>query len=274
MSNGINSLKQDSSMQNIINQRQYAEKEVFRILKKSRNIKINPEKVRQILDFLFLNLPSITESLIKDIDSEQIELLDSKSRNDLKLAKIAYDIKDYGNAVFHLQQSVEKTVKAYGLLLGVINNPKDEIGHKTPKVYLKMLRFSWISDLSNIITPNINIQKNISKLDSLVQKDNNSLELDKSIPFFLDWYESSFKQAVKGFSKTEVKTIINEVKHRYGIDIKEIYMMQLEYGLLLYLFSFVTWIYAIKPRYEGEYNQLNIIRYFNEIVKLLEKSRA
>lgn len=274
MSNGKNSLKQDNSIQNIINQRQYAEKEVFRILKKSPSIKINPEKVRQILDFLFLNLPDIIESLNKDIDYEQIEILESKSKNDLKLAKIAYDIKDYGNALFHLQQSVEKTVKAYGLLLGIINNPKDEIGHKTPKVYLKMLRFSWINDISNIFTPNINIQKNISKLDSLVQKDKNSLELDKSIPFFLDWYEATFKQAVKGFSKKEVKTIINEVKHRCGIDIQKIYMTQLEFGFLLYLFSFVTWIYAIKPRYEGEYNQLNIIRYFNKIVKFLDETCA
>lgn len=274
MSNGKNSLKQDNSMQNIINQRQYAEKEVFRILKKSPSIKINPEKVRQILDFLFLNLPNIIEGLNKDIDGEQIEVYESKSKNDLKLAKIAYDIKDYGNALFHLQQSVEKTVKAYGLLLGVIKNPKDEIGHKTPKVYLKMLRFSWINDLSNIFTPNANVQHNISKLDSLVQKDNNSLELDKSIPFFLNWYKVSYKQAVKGFSKTEVKIIINEVKHRCGIDIQEIYMTQLEFGFLLYLFSFVTWIYAIKPRYEGEYDKLNIIRYFNEIAKLLEKSYA
>ena len=259
-------------MENSINERQCAEKEVFRILKKSRNIKFNPKKVRQILDFLFLNLPSITESLNKDIDSEQIEILESKSSNDLIIAKMAYDINDYSNALFHLQQSIEKTVKAYGLLLGVINDPKEGIGHKTPKVYLKMLKIPWISELSNIITPNINIQKNISELDFLIQKDENSIELDKSIPLFLNLYEASFKQVDKGFSKTEVKTIINEVKHTCGIDIQEIYMIQLKFGFLLYLFSFVTWIYAVKPRYEGEYDQLNIIQHFNKIVKFLEKS--
>jgi len=342
-----NPSKQDNSVQNITNQRQYAEIEVFRILKKSPSLKINPEKVRKILDFLFQNLPSIVESFNINIDIEKIETLAFKSKNDLKLAKIAYDIKDYGNALFHLQQSVEKTVKAYGLLLGVIEDPQEEIGHRTPEVYLKMLRFSWTNDLSNLFTPNINIPKIISNLDSLMQeylfswnkipgkdevklieflkqyynvawikkakiekfeddktirisiennylllslnnentkmnliiddgrtdefivkkkngklkiskKDNSCIELDKNILLFLDLYKTSSKQVRKGLSKKEVKTIITEVKQRYGIDIKERYIMQLEFAFLLYLLSFVTWIYAIEPRYEGKYDQLNI----------------
>jgi hypothetical protein len=154
-------------------------------------------------------------------------------------------------------------VKAYGLFLGIIENPQKEISHKTPRVYLKLLRFSWVEDFSKIYTPNINLQENLTVLDSLVKDENkkNVQDLDKNIPFFLDFYEASLKQARKSFSQKEVRIIINEVKRRYGKNIKEIYIMQIEFALLLYLFSFVTWIYNSEPRYSGEYDKLNIMRY-------------
>lgn len=137
-----------------------------------------------------------------------------------------------------------------------------------------MLQFSWVDDFSKIYTPHINIQETLTVLDSLVQdkNKNNVLDLDKSIPFFLDFYETSLKQARRSLSQKEVRIIIKEVKRRYGYNIKKIYIRQIEFALLLYLFSFVTWIYYSEPRYSGEYDKLNIMQYFNKIVKFLNEA--
>lgn len=257
----------------IINQRNYVEKEIYRILKKSRT-KVDRKKIQKIVDFFYRNHLSILESVNRDIDDEQINTLESKSRNDLKLAKIAYEIEDYGNALFHLQQSIEKIVKAHGLKLGIIKDPKKEVGHKTPKVYVKMLKLSWMKEISSIVVPNQNIIANIEILESKLAKAENSVILDKDIPFFLELYETSLKQTRKGFSKKEVKIMTSEVKKISEIDIEWQYMTQIKFTFVLYLFSFVTWIYAIEPRYEGKYDKLNIILYFEKIVELLDEAYA
>lgn len=266
--------KQEKAIETIISKRSYIENEIDRILKKSYGIKINVEKRNQIVDFLFQNLPFFLDSININIDFKQIETLEFKSKNDLELAKKAYELKDYGNALFHLQQSIEKATKAYGLCLGIIKDPQKEISHKTPKVFIKLLRFSWVDDLAKIYDCNYNIQGNIENLDLLVKDDNKNriLDLDNSIPLFLNLYKSILKNIKKALSKREIKKIIDYVKINHGIDIKEIYMMQIEFALLLYLFSFITWIYAVEPRYsnEIEYDKLNIIKDFNKIVKLLE----
>lgn len=257
----------------IINLRPDVEKGIYRILQKSRT-KVDRKIIQKIVDFFFLNYHSILESVNQNIDNEQINTLKSKSKNDLKLAKIAYEIEDYGNALFHLQQSVEKIVKAHGLKLGVIKKPKEEIGHNTPKVYIKVLKLPWMEEISTIVTPNQNITDNIEILESKLEKSKNSAILDKDIPFFLELYETSLKQTRKGFSRKEIKILVSEVKKISEIDIEMQYVTQIEFTFLLYLLSFVTWIYAIEPRYEGEYDELNIILYFEKIVELLDKAYA
>ena len=265
------SIHENSSV--ITNLRHDVEKGIYRILKKSRT-KVDPKILQKIVDFFFLNYNSILESVNQDIDDGQINMLESKSKNDLKLAKIAYEIEDYGNALFHLQQSVEKIVKAHGLKLGVIKDPKKEIGHNTPKVYIKMLKLPWMEEMSTIVTPNQNTMANIEILESKLKKSENSAILDKDIPFFLELYETSLKQTRKGFSRREVKIMVSEVKKISEIDIEWQYMTQIKYTFVLYLFSFVTWIYAIEPRYEGEYDKLNIILYFEKIIELLDEAYA
>lgn len=100
------------------------------------------------------------------------------------------------------------------------------------------------------------------------------LELDENIPFFLELYENSLKTARNGFSRQEIKIIIKEVKRKYGTNIKNEYMRQIEFAFLLYLFSFVTWIYAGNQRYSNEikFESLNIIKYFNKIEKSLSEA--
>ncbi|HEY9204559.1 MAG TPA: HEPN domain-containing protein [Candidatus Methanoperedens sp.] len=266
---------QDKAIETIINNRSYIETEIDRILKKSHSIKIKAEKKKQIVDFLFQNLPDLIKCINLDINFEQIETLEQKSKYDIELAKMAYKLKDYGNALFHLQQAIEKATKAYGLYFGIIKDPQKEISHKTPKIFIKLLRLSWVDDLTNIYNRNYNLQKNLANLDILMKDENKAsiLDLDNNIPFFLNLYKNILKNTKRTLSRREIKRIVDYVKINYGIDIKEIYMMQIEFVLLLYLFSFITFIYAVEPRYsnEIEYNKLNVIKYFNNIMKLLDE---
>ena len=281
MSTNTSSSDQENVIQIIRSKRQYIENEINKIFKKSPNLKIDAVKKRRIIDFVFDNLPLILGSINKNVDEEEIKTLEIKSINDLKLAELAYQTKDYSNALFHLQQSIEKSVKAYGLYYGIIKESKDEIvhkiGHKSPKVYLKLLRFPWVDDVSNIFTPEINLQKRLADLDSLVKEENKSkiLDLDGSVPLFLEMYERVSENIRKSFSRHEVKIITDEVKRNFGVDIKDEYTKQIEFALLLYLFSFITWIYAVDPRYsnEIEYEKLNIIKNFNKIVHLFSPSK-
>lgn len=62
------------------------------------------------------------------------------AKNDLCASRTLYSMKDYPNAIFHLQQSVEKTAKAYALNIGFLG--LDElrgIRHDTPEVFLRLL---------------------------------------------------------------------------------------------------------------------------------------
>ena len=62
------------------------------------------------------------------------------AESDLKVSKLAYKNGFYPQAVFSLQQSVEKATKAVGILMGLVNPDKDdlvgEVGHSTIKAIL------------------------------------------------------------------------------------------------------------------------------------------
>lgn len=270
---------QKSEVQVILNNRQLIESEVDRIFKKSYGLKRNSAMEKQIIDFIFNNLPYIINNLNKNIDTKQIDILYSRSKEDLEIAKMAYDKEIYWASVYHLQQAIEKAAKAYGLSLGIIENPKDEIRHITPEVYLKLLRPRWVEDFSKIFIPDINLEKNINNLSDLVRtkKKNeaeilaNILDLDNNIPSIIVTYEKMLKNMNKSFSRPDIKVIVKETKKRCGMDIKYLYISQARFTIL-YLFSFITLHYAVEPRYSGEFDKLNIIKYFDKITKLINKS--
>ena len=63
---------------------QIIEDKVDEILTKSK-VSINSNKKKQIIDFVCINLPIIQESINKNIDIDQIETLDSRAEDDLKV---------------------------------------------------------------------------------------------------------------------------------------------------------------------------------------------
>jgi len=61
------------------------------------------------------------------------------AKNDLEAAECLFERKLYPQAVFSLQQSVEKAIKSYGVFMGVISEKEaKEFGHNPLKIYKKM----------------------------------------------------------------------------------------------------------------------------------------
>lgn len=108
---------------------------------------------------------------------------------DLKAAKSLYSQKLYAQAVFSMQQSVEKATKSFGLLLKM-TTPTDlqkNVGHKTSKMYLKgMEEYSeTMTELQTISAnyPQIMTTGVLSKFDfdNFAQKTNQDLNTFKSL---------------------------------------------------------------------------------------------
>ncbi len=86
--------------------------------------------------------------------------------NDLKASKTLYSTGDYPNAIFHLQQSVEKATKAYALSIGLFKvDELKGVGHDTPEVFLKLLAkkgiLQSIDMLNRISSAEIDKSKNL-----------------------------------------------------------------------------------------------------------------
>jgi hypothetical protein len=74
---------------------------------------------------------------------EAQEFLDL-ARQDLMASKLLYDAKILNLACYHIQQSVEKTAKAYYKLLGILEDKAIRgTSHDTPELFLRMVELPW-----------------------------------------------------------------------------------------------------------------------------------
>lgn len=66
------------------------------------------------------------------------------ARQDLTSSKLNYDARIFNLACYHMQQSVEKTAKAYYKLLGILEGKAiRKTGHDTPELFLRMVELPW-----------------------------------------------------------------------------------------------------------------------------------
>lgn len=79
-------------------------------------------------------------------EEEKERLLKAKSfidaaEDDLDSAKILYASGIYSTAIYHLQQTVEKLVKAYMIQFSILNKKdiKDYVGHDSPKAFFRLI---------------------------------------------------------------------------------------------------------------------------------------
>lgn len=261
---------EEPAVENLVEQKDFIADEVKRI---TRPLNIKSEFVKQIVENLVNNLPTIIKIANLNVDTKRISDFISLAKNDISRANDAYRDNDFNNTLLHLQQSIEKIVKAYGMRLGIIENPQIEVGHNTPKVYLKLLEETWelykIREIFGIKQPDI---KAINDFKALIMNNKAKIELDKYAPVFLNAFKNVLKQFNRKTSKMEIKKVLREVKKKYEIDILRLCRLQIYFSFFLCPFAIITSPYAIDPRYsiKHKYKELNLIKHYLEIQRNLK----
>jgi HEPN domain-containing protein len=90
------------------------------------------------------------------------------AQQNLKASKILYDDGFYPEAIFFLQQSVEKGCKAFGFQIGLISEnmaSSSNIGHNTTNIYLEIIKYfeKITMDMKNNLNP---IEKKVDAFDT------------------------------------------------------------------------------------------------------------
>jgi len=140
------------------------------------------------------------------------------ARADLKCAKVLYESEYYPNAIYHLQQSLEKSWKSFGFYYGIITEgmarSNDIIGHKGSKVcirtivsFKKVVGYTQreIKSLKNLRETDTSDQTAVVLNDDLLtQFDHGIDELIKGLNNF-----TANEDKIRGMPYDEMKKIID-----------------------------------------------------------------
>src|SRR3989344_8748111 len=122
-------------------------------------------------------------------DAEQFASLSRQFEDvawtDYKAAKVLFNEKLYAPAVFHIQQAVEKGLKAYGLRFGFLTEHDLKgagVGHKTPMVFIKFLMSSKIKDIIRALDPPSieDADEDLKKWKILIERPNDLARIPKT----------------------------------------------------------------------------------------------
>jgi hypothetical protein len=204
---------------------------------------------------------------------------------DLETTKILYEHKIYNTAVFHLQQAVEKTTKAYALTFFTLSKRETRgVGHDTPLVFIELIERKWVKYLVNplrrqfphskILDPDILEIKNLmrkkeekKKLALLKEEQIKGwLELIKKITSTLTSSETKRRiSEVLDYLRVEAEELkesddINESQIGYGIEKQltdlekgvESFLLRGSYILTIYFLSIITYPHSTFTRYPSE----------------------
>ena len=198
------------------------------------------------------------------------------AEKDLESCNVLYHKTIYSQAVYHLQQAIEKTTKAWVLYLGVISEKQlKEIGHKTPKAFLELLEKSPIGEMARglVKISNAKVITDTTRVRNLVErKDVEIARMDyKSIRMLLDVLYRIEKQKDK-ISKP-YKTILKTL----NVDLEEFFDIPIVFTSL-YLVSGITFPHYQFTRYPGEAvepseytKDLGIVKSLPELMTITKK---
>ena len=200
----------------------------------------------------------------------------SNAEKDLESCRILYRKGVYSLALYHLQQAIEKTTKAWVLYLGVISEDElRKIGHKTPRAFLKLLDQSEIGKMtySLVQISNVKIPKDTTRFRNLVESEGVDVaRMDyKSIKMLLDVLHQMDKRAAKLLKPyKKVFNILN-------LDLAGLHDIPIAFTSL-YLISGLTFPHYEFTRYPGlavepsEYTKdLGIVKALPELITITKK---
>lgn len=233
-------------------------------------------------------------------NTKQAKKLIDIAQEDLETSKLLYEENLPSQSIYHLQQSVEKTAKAFGLYY-LFFDTSNLTGHKgirhiTPKAFVKMLQKDWVNSYLSIIQAmykekNSELEPNLEKFHNLLEKEEKIARLDqkqirKILKISEELRENWEKKGLDNEIDSRIEKVINElpnslkeyidvsktlekIKHRINLD-------SLEKFINLYLLSLITYPHFNYTRYPDEdvkpeeYSDLGVTEAYPQIIEKTE----
>lgn len=148
----------------------------------------------------------------------------SIAKEDIERADLAYKRKDYPETIYKIQQSSEKLAKGLSTLLyGVEPEEHKKISHKTPKVFVNMVKHPLVALIIDKAKEDykLNIRSDIDIIIPLLNDENFLENLRKTSyeeiikPFkFLDKLENEYGGQIEGIFLT-ILTLLGQKKTKF-----------------------------------------------------------
>lgn len=228
--------------------------------------KFKEEQLDQILEF--------TSQIIKEIpskDQNQKNLRIAKefikiAKQDIKDAHLLYHNESFASSIYHLQQAVEKTTKAYGVAFFTLSE-KDlqKIKHKTPKAFVMLLKKRYITPYIKLMKsfyPDL-IEGNAQELEKLINSKSLEIakfdknQIEKILELGSQFKEISNNKEINDKIKSEISSLLDlrpsEFQNLFSENVKEkLIKLNISHVLgfvNLYFLSLITYPHEAYTRY-------------------------
>jgi hypothetical protein len=245
------------------------------------------------------NIMDISFEIIRTHDFEKFKTFQNWLKDAISLIDGSEEYfikKDYKNSLRELQRAVETLVKAYSLYMGLKKEEElyKKVGHLSINVYIDLLNENWITKAKDLFKLKTDIKKSIDtlktvkppkiKLDNIKDEDVKKLKdelkkWDQTLIIFIDKFKKIDYRVEKKFSKKGISYAVNRCKWEFGTDIKSYYKSFFGFSGLLFPLAIITQFYQSKFSYTDmssrlnlKYENLNLIKYYNEIISLLREN--
>ncbi len=225
-----------------------------------------------------------------------LELLECAKR-DLTASKLLFST-DKPNSIYHLEQSVEKTAKAYGLAMNIVKinelGGKKGISHVAPRIFVRLLKKKIsvsFTQLMKSFALESNIDPDVKTFEKLIENKpakiakmsgdeiKQLLELNKKIGIKLDEKKQEAIKKVLEFLSQLPRKYTKQYNNQKISQKVEQTLSNISSFLCIFILSVITYPHFAYTRYPGgkiepkDYTETNgIVKMHNEICDALEKS--
>jgi HEPN domain-containing protein len=203
------------------------------------------------------------------------------ARKDLEASRILFREKLYSQAVFFLQQSVEKAAKAMGLREGLVSKKqlKQKIGHKAWMVFIEYYNIALkIQKQLEGVREEEHVSETLLYLNMIThglkplfeyKKEETPGKTDEIIDLIINPLYTVIKRGEIQILHENTEAILHKLLgSHYKIILKEL-MTKFGGRLVLFIFSFLLERHAIWSRYPDE--RFNPLEYYNERTPLIKR---
>ena len=154
---------------------------------KDESNNLNQEELKNLIKKIIEEIKNANfDTLFSQPDEEDLKNINGflfAADEDLKTSKILYEKKLYSNSIYHLQQAIEKMIKAQALKFFPLDYKSiTKTSHNSPEIYLRLIKIPIIELMLRIVSntlPNMDVAPldTIDKSITDLKKDKTKLEI-------------------------------------------------------------------------------------------------